>query len=185
MEHYTSKSEKKRVAKGVEQLSNELILLSDPAISKLPCDDFIKVEIKAAKGLKAGSKKRQIKYITKCLRKIDPAPLMDFLEAHKGSKLKENQSFHEIERLRDDIITEAIEAMRQATHFNQKLDSSWKCEILTLAKERLPDLDIKAVTLAALKFARNRKPVFSREIFKILKSATEQQQYSEPEALDE
>lgn len=184
MEQYTSRSEKKRLAKGVEELSNELVLLSDSAINKLPCEEFIKVEIKSAKGLKGGSKKRQIKYITKCLRKVDPSPLMDFLESHKGSKLKENQSFHEIERLRDDIITEAIEAMRQANHFNQKLDSSWKCEIITLAKERFQSLDSTAVTLAALKFARNRKPVFSREIFKILKSAMEQQRYSQLEEHD-
>ena len=178
MDHYISRSEKKRLAKGIEQLSNELITLSNSAIDKLPCDDFIKEEIKSAKGQKAGAKKRQIKYITKCLRKLDPTPLMEFLEAHKGSKLKQNQSFHELEHFRDDIITEAIEEMRQADHFGETLDSSWNCKILAVAEERFPGLDTAAVKLAALKYARNRKPVFSREIFKYLKSAMEQQRYS-------
>ena len=180
MDQYISKSEKKRLAKEVEKLSQELILLSSSAIDKLPCDDFIKTEIKAAKDQKAGAKKRQIKYITKCLRELDPTPLMDFLESHRGSKLKQNQTFHELERFRDDIITEAIEATRQADHFEVPLDSSWNCQAIDVAEERFPGIDTAAVKLAAIKFARNRKPVFSREIFKILKSVMEQQRYSQP-----
>ena len=179
MDQYLSKSEKKRLAKGVEKLSNELILLADSAIEKLPCDDFIKKEIIAARGLKAGSKKRQVKFITKCLRKLDITPILDFLEVHKGSKLKQDKSFHEIERFRNDIISEAIEAMRQANHFGVVIDSSsWKCEMIDVALERFPSLDSASVKLAALKYARNRKPVFSREIFRILKGAMEQQRYS-------
>jgi ribosome-associated protein len=180
MDPYLSRSEKKRLAKGVEKLSEELALLSDASIGKLPCDDFLKAEIKTVKGLKAGSRKRQIKFITKCLRELETtAPLMDFLEVHKGSKLKQDKSFHELERFRDDIITEAIESMRQADHFGETLDSrSWKCAVLDTAVERFPGLDATAIKLAALKYSRSRKPVFSREIFRILKGAMEQQSYA-------
>jgi len=180
MDPYISKSAKKRLAKEVEKLSVELTLLSDASIEQLPCDDFLKAEIKAVKNLKAGSKKRQVKYITKCLRELDTTSLMGFLEAHKGSKLKQDKDFHELERFRDDIITEAIEAMRQADHFEETLDSkSWNSAILDAAVERFPGLDTAAIKLAALKYSRTRKPAFSREIFRILKGAMEQHRYSD------
>lgn len=179
MDQNISRSEKKRLAKGVEEISNELALLSDSDLNKLPCPDFIKDEIRAIKGLKTGSRKRQIKYITKCLREIDCTPLLDFLTERKGSKLKQTQAFHELERIRNEITGEAIEAMRQADYSEQAIDTSaWKSETIARAQKRFPNLETNAVKLAALKYARTRKPEFSREIFKILKGALENQRFN-------
>ncbi len=181
MDHTLSRSEKKRRAKNVESLAKELIDLSASVIAKLPCDDFIKQEIKSAKSQKAGARKRQTKYITKQLRGIDTEQLLTFMEEQKGSKLKQNKSFHELERLRDDILTEAIETQREMEHLGKPFDSSLHSNMIETAISHYPNLDRKVIKLAAIKYAKTRKPAFSREIFRILKAAFEQKQFQNTE----
>ena len=177
MEQTLSKSEKKRRAKGVEELVRELIKLSEHEIAALPCAADLRREIAEARTKKAGARKRLVKHIAKTLRKTDAfGPLFDFLAAHKGSKLKENRTFHALERLRDDIITEAIEAVREAEYEEATLAPDWRGESLDAAAATYPHLDQRAVATAALRYARTRKPAGRREVFRLLKAAHDHQQ---------
>lgn len=176
MDHTISRSEQKRRVKSLEDLATELINLSTNEIKRLPCDDLIKNEILSTADLKGGTRKRQIKYIAKQIRQADFEPLFTFLAQQKGSKLKQNKSFHELERLRDDIVTEAIEAKREADGRNERIDSSWDSELISIAAHQFPGLDQTATKTAAINFAKSRKPVFNREIFRLLKAAMEQLQ---------
>jgi ribosome-associated protein len=179
MEQHISRSEKKRQVKNIENLALELVELPKVTIQKLPCDDFLKKEIIAAKNLKAGSRKRQIKFITKNLRGADFAPLLDFLATEKGSRLQETQIFHELEYLRDQIVAETFEAQLEAEKKGARLDSSWNCKTVDAACAQFPNLDKGNLKDAAIKFTVTRKPVFKREIFRMLKAAREQQKYAQ------
>ena len=68
MDSQLSRSEKKRRAKALEQLVQELASLPPGEIAKLPCDKDLRDEILAAGSLKSGARKRQLKYATKLLR---------------------------------------------------------------------------------------------------------------------
>ncbi|MEA3546256.1 MAG: hypothetical protein U9R66_01225, partial [Thermodesulfobacteriota bacterium] len=85
-----------------------------------------------------------------------------------------NKNFKELERLRDDIITDAIQAALLAKSIDEQLDSKWLSPAIDAAKSRLPNLDETTIRTSALRFTRTRKPAHSREIFKTLKSAAEQ-----------
>ena len=172
-----SRSEKKRRAKGIENLATELVNLSAAEIAKLTCDDLLKKDIEDARLLKTGARKRQIKYITKQLRDLNIAPLLDFLEEKKGSKLKQDQDFHKLERWRDDIISEAIQNYREAEHLGEAFDESWPSPVLESMATEIPNLDQQAIKIAAIKYVKSRKPAFSREIFRILKAAHEGQRF--------
>lgn len=185
MEQQISRSEQKRRVKSLEDLAAELVALSTNEIKRLPCDDFLKDEIRSTTDMKAGSRKRQIKYIAKQIRQADFEPLFNFLAEQKGSKLKQTKTFHELERLRDDIITEAIEAGREAEGRNERLDSKWASELIGMAARHFPSLDQSATKAAAIKFARSRKPAFSREIFRLLKAAMEQRQFAAEQQTDQ
>ncbi len=178
MDHSISRSEKKRIAKSIEHLTMEIVALSNSDIAKLPCDDFLKEYVREAKGLKAGARKRQIKYITKQLRQSNHEQIMNFLAENKGSKLKEAQSFHELENLRDSLVTEAIEGQREATHFHLPFDSSWESEMIESICGKFPSIDRTTLQTAAIRYAKSRKPAFSREIFRMLKAAKEQQKFN-------
>ena len=181
MDYYLSKSEKKRRAKNIEKLAVELVSLSPTDIKKLPCEDFIKQEILDTRGLKAGARKRQLKYLTKNLRHVDSAPLLDFMAGQKGSQLKQAKEFHELENLRDSIINEAIEAARDAKREQVDFDRNWHSPALEAAAEEFADLDIQVIRQAAWRFTKSRKAAQNREIFRLLKAAAEKKQWEEKE----
>ena len=178
MDYSLSKSEKKRRAKNIEKLAFELVELSTVDIKKLPCDDVIKDEIVAGKNLKAGARKRQIKYLTKNLRQIDADPLLDFMASKKGSHLKEKKEFHELENLRDSIINEALAAAKTAKEASTELGKQWDSPALLAASQEFPDLDLDAVRQSAWRYTRSRKAPQSREIFRLLKAAAERKRWN-------
>lgn len=183
MNHQTSRSEKKRQAKNIEMLSRELVALPEAELKKAPCDDFLKDEIRLTRKLKGGSLKRQIKYIARELRQNDPQDLLDFLEEIKGSKLRRKSDFHTIERLRDDIINDAIALADQlAEHSGERQipdDKTFRRHSAALQKalETYPGLDVQMLVTATLRYLANRKPAHSREIFRQLMAAHEQQKF--------
>jgi ribosome-associated protein len=186
MEETISRSEKKRRSRKVENLARELMSLSDRDMAQISCPALIKEKIVAARGLKGGALKRQVKYVAKILRqeKDTIGDLLVQLEEKKGSKLKADSEFHELERLREAIITQAIalhderriaEARehpgphhRPAGQANSAIDE---------AMAVLPGLAAADLQRSAMMYAMTRKPVYRREIFRILRAALERRQY--------
>ena len=163
----------------VEQLARELVELSPAEIKKLDCAEDIKEDILEARKLKGGARKRLIKYITKVLRQENYEPLLDFLNERKGSRLKEKRDFHELEQLRDDIISDTIQAVREAQSFDETLAYDWVAPTVRIALEKLPGVDQDALMKSARRYSRTRKTTHSREIFRILKAAAEELRFSD------
>lgn len=178
MEYQLSKSEKKRRAKNIEQLAVELVSLSAVEAGRLPCDDFLKKEIIDAGQMKGGAKKRQIKFLTKNLRKLDTEPFFDFMSEKKGSHLKQTKEFKELENLRDNIINEALDAARDAQTEREEMQMLWHSPNLDAALHEFPNLDADAIRQAAWRFTRTRKIAQSREIFRLLKAAAERKHWN-------
>lgn len=173
-----SKSAKKRLAGRIEDLARELAELAPAEVAALPSEVELKKEIEKVKGLKAGARKRQIKFLAKELRRRDPEPLFAFLAERKGSKLQQVQEFHELEQLRDAIIVEAIDAQHHYEAEGRSLqEKDWESGALLEAADRWPSLDRPAVHQAATRFAMSRKPAYKRDIFRHLKAARDRQRY--------
>ncbi|MBU0483369.1 MAG: DUF615 domain-containing protein [Proteobacteria bacterium] len=180
MDSSISRSEKKRQSKRIEELSRELCELPNSAIAKLPCEKFLKDEIIHAKTVKGGALKRQIKFIAKELRNSSPDPFFEFLELNRGSKLKKDREFHELERLRDAIITEAFAALQEARVTNRDFEFGHDNSSLHNVTSHFPEIDIATIALSAKRYAVTRKPSHSREIFRLLKAAAEREKFSAP-----
>lgn len=170
-----SRSEQKRRAKNLEKLAQELCDLSRSDIRQLPCDENLKQEIVDAREMKAGARKRQLKYIAKALRQLDSEPLFAYLAQRKGSRLKETKEFKLIERLRDDILTDAINAFQETEQEedSEEIRPAWNSDALNEVLTSLPGLDEQQLRGLAERYARTRKPVHSRELFRMLKAAQE------------
>jgi len=173
-----SKSEKKRQAKRVEKLAQELAKLNPALATELPCPQRFIEEVQLAQKLSAGARKRQIKYLARELRAMDTGPILDFLAQRKGLSLREKERFHRLEQLRDAIITDAIEAQQRAEEEDLPFEEDWPSPALTEAVKHYPDLDTAAVRTAAHRFAQSRKPVHRREVFRLLSGAAELAQRS-------
>lgn len=179
-EIYVSRSEKKRQAKNIEEIAKELMALSPAHIKKLPADELLKTELQNSRGIKGPALKRQIKYIAGMLRETGSDEVLAFLAERKGSHLKQTGEFHELERLREDIITEVLAAREEAWHNHKHLTESWQSDTIAAACRRFPALDHDALKKSALRYAATRKPVHRRELFRQLHAAMERQQFAEP-----
>ncbi|MBW2466848.1 MAG: DUF615 domain-containing protein [Deltaproteobacteria bacterium] len=180
-----SKSEKKRRAKGIEQLVHELAMLSDIELADLPCRREIKDEILAAKVLKGGAQKRQLKYATKLLRDEPVEELFEFIARKKGSLLKKNREFHELEHFRNLLIDEAVQMYEEKVlnagyiDENESVKFLFESNALDSITEYLPDVDRELLKKTAVQFARTRNRKYSRELFRILRAALEKKQFSQ------
>jgi ribosome-associated protein len=190
MDTILSKSERKRRAKNIEQLVSELAALPDSEINSLPCEQEVQVELCAAKNLKGGAKKRQLKYATKLLRDMPVDGLFDYLAKKKGSLLKQNREFHDLEYMRDLLISEAVERYVDTMHNdryvndNEHFTFSWNSEALQIIIKQLPHVDQEILKTAAIQFAKTRNKKFSRELFRILKAAADKSRYAQKQDMD-
>lgn len=179
MEERISRSEQKRQFRQIESVARELSELSDPELKRLPGSDELKAEILLCRKTKAGARKRQIKYIAKILHNEERATILCFLQEKKGSKLEENQFQHEVERLRDHIVDDALLAYETCRQNGEKWELDWQSEAIAHALHRFPDLDEREMRSAAHQYARNRGKTYYRELFRMVKAAAEKKRLNE------
>uniref|UniRef100_UPI0040569FE9 DarP family protein n=1 Tax=Candidatus Electrothrix sp. TaxID=2170559 RepID=UPI0040569FE9 len=170
-----SRSEQKRRIKQVEKLVEELAVLPAGLLNELPVDEEVQGLFQEVAGLKGGSRKRQIKYITKLLRDDPNEKLYAFLEKRKGTALQKKKRFHEVEYLRDILIEEAIAARRAAKAEYMDLTEDWSSKVVKDIAAELPSVDQHELHRLAFLFAMSRNKQHSREIFRLLQATQERE----------
>ena len=170
-----SRSEQKRRMKMLEELVAEICGLPAVLIRQLPLGEEIRELLSQAAALKGGARNRQVKYVTKLLKDEPVAEVYDFLAARKGAALKEKKAFHELEYLRDALLSEAIEKQREAEANQEDFGEDWQSRVAEEMASTLPRLDARAMASLAWMYARGRNPKYSREIFRQLRAAHEQE----------
>lgn len=174
MAEYISKSEKKRQFKQTEQVAAELADFTDNDLKKLPCSEELKEEIRQTRGLKGGSRKRQVKYLAKVMRQEPLDQIYSFLEERKGSDLKNKKKFHEAERLRDAMINEAIEDHDYCMQEHLGWDMDWQSDEIESVLNRYPDLKEAEIRKAVYSYVKTRNRLHYRELFRMVKAAIDQ-----------
>lgn len=168
-----SKSEVKRQFKRIEEAAKELAEFSDKDIDKLPGSSFFHDEIRNVRGLKSGARKRQIKYLAKVMREEPLEEILDHLAAEKGSKIKDDQLFHEAERLRDAIINEAIEDQQECQREGYLWEPDWESALIPDVAEKYSSLQENEVRKTTYNYVKSRHISHYRELFRMLRSAIE------------
>ncbi|MEE4164358.1 MAG: ribosome biogenesis factor YjgA [Desulfocapsaceae bacterium] len=179
MEERVSRSEQKRRFRQIESAAREVSELRDPELGRLPVSDELRDEIVLCRKTKAGARKRQIKYIAKILHHEDLGAILRFLQDKKGSKLKENKFLHEAERLRDQIVDDALSAHEMCRHNQEAWELDWQSEAIDHALSRFPDLDERELRNSAHHYARTRSKTHYRELFRMIKAAAEKNRLRE------
>lgn len=114
-----SKSSRKRELDELKQMGKELLTFSDDALRQLLLPEELLEALRDAKKIKSNSaSKRQLQYIGKLMREIDPAPVKDAIEARDHQKSTHTREFHLLEELRDKLILEGDAAVPEVlSHF--------------------------------------------------------------------
>jgi len=116
-----SKTKIKKQMHELRDLGEELTELSKDQISQLDLPENLKDAIRAMRNIPSfGAKRRQVQYIGKLMREIDPAPIIAKLDAWKGKSQGHTAYMHQLERWRDRLLeddsafTELLAAHPQA-----------------------------------------------------------------------
>jgi ribosome-associated protein len=150
-----SKSQRKRDVEALQELGAKLVELSASQIKNIEMPDELRAALKEAHRLapRTEGMRRQLQFIGRIMRKVDPAPLQAALDKIAGLSAAENVRMHQRERLRDRLIA----------------DEKVIEEILA----KFPQADIQYLRQQRRNAIRehelNKPPKAYREIFRILR----------------
>ena len=150
-----SKSARKREAALLQELGVKLAALADQEIKALGLPDNLFVALRDLKRLPShGAQVRQRQYIGKLMRNIDPEPVLAKLAERKQRHDLEIRYFQQIERWRDQLLSEPAAAIEELMLEYPNADRAALQRLLEKAeRERL----------------EQRSPVAARELFAFLR----------------
>jgi ribosome-associated protein len=151
-----SKTRRKAQMHALQKLGVELVELSKERLASMNLPETLVEAIRDAQRITAHEgRRRQMQYIGRLMRDIDPAPIQERLDAWRGHSKAEIARQHGMERLRDRLIAD---------------DSA-----LTDYAQAHPGLDIQTlrnlIRNARKEAAEGRAPKSYRELFKIIRDA--------------
>ena len=150
-----SKTQRKQAMEELQTLGEELIALSTDRIKKIDIPDFLRDAVREAQRMTRHdeARRRQVQYIGKLMRNVDPEPIRAALAVIRGESASETAKLHRLERLRTEFLAD-----EKVLH-----------EIATL----YPTIDmqhLRSLRRSALKEQEQNKPPRSyRAIFQVLK----------------
>lgn len=109
-----SKSQLKREMTALQGLGEELVRLNAEQLAKLPLNDELREAICAAQGMNArGARYRQMQYIGRLMREVEPAPVQEALDTLRNKQNRATALLHRLERWRDELIAGDNEALEE------------------------------------------------------------------------
>lgn len=168
-----SRSEQKRLLKQVEDLAQEISVLTDSDLEKMHLDAEIHEAVIGCRGLKGGAMKRQVKYLAKIMRDHSLDEIYLFMQQRKGSELKEKEKFHRVERWRDILINEALEVQHECRVEDVPFEVEYDSTLIYDLEEEIPEINLMEIRRVIYSYVKTRNKTHHRELFRILKAAIE------------
>lgn len=149
-----SKSQRKRDSHELQDIGAELVELSPERLARIDMPDSLRSAIAEAQRMtRHEARRRQLQYVGKVMRSVDPAPLREALDAIKGVSARQVAREQRIERLRERLLKDEA--------------------VLTEIGDRFPDIDmqqLRTLRRNALREAElNKPPRAFREMFRLLR----------------
>ena len=109
-----NKSQIKRDIAVLSDLAEEMVALAPAQLGSLELPENLHNAIAAAAGMPPkGARKRQLKFITGLLRKLDVEPIKEKLARLKNQSAHAVREHHKVERWRDRLIAEGNDALTE------------------------------------------------------------------------
>ena len=107
MQDEISKTRRKKDMIELQKIGMELVELSEFQIGKLLLDEGLRSAIMEAKRIKSHeAKRRQMQYIGRLMREVDPTPIRDQLEAITGRSAQASAAHKRLETWRERLLAD-------------------------------------------------------------------------------
>lgn len=111
----------------LQELGERLVGLPESELAKIPIDDErLRDAVTTARRITArGGLRRQLQYIGKLMRSIDPEPISRSLAALDKQHRNQTAAFHRIEAARDDLRSRGDDAIGDILSMWPQAEVSW------------------------------------------------------------
>ena len=158
-----SKSQRKRELDELKKLGLELLDFSDDALRQLMLPEVLLDAIRTVKRITSnGARKRQMQYIGKLMKQIDAAPVRQAVDDKKHQHSSRTREFHQIEILRDNLITNGDNALPEVLAQFPRTDRQYLRKLVRQARNEQQD---------------RQPPRASRLLFRYLRELQEEPDY--------
>ena len=152
----------KQASHELQQLGEELVALPDDRLDEMGMDERLREALREWRRTRSfEGKRRQLQYIGKLMRGIDPQPLREAVDALKLGSAKATLELHEVERWRAELIA-SDDALTQWMHEHPESDPQQLRSLVRAARK----------DAAATPDKRNGRAF--RELFQLIKAARHQ-----------
>ncbi len=156
---WVSKTEMKHDMDDLQKIGEELVELKPAVLEKFPLPEELFDAVRDAQRFKNEARRRQLQYIGRLMRNIDPEPIQAALDKLRNKHSQATAVLHKLEQLRERVIEEGDSAINDVMATYPQAD-----------RQRLRQLYLQANR----EKKGNKPPKASREIFQLLKElATE------------
>ncbi|WED21530.1 ribosome-associated protein [Vibrio sp. JC009] len=155
---WVSKTEMKNDMEELQKLGEELVDIKPQQLEKFPLPDDLREAIADAQRFKNEAKRRQLQYIGKLMRNIDPEPIQAALDKLRNKHSQATAELHKLEKLRDRLVEEGDSVINEILETYPSAD-----------RQRLRQLYLQANR----EKKANKPPKAFREIFQLLKEWNE------------
>lgn len=102
-----SKTQRKKEMHALQDLGSELLTLSSERLASLDLPEPLRAAVNEAHRLKGfGARRRQLQYIGRLMREVDPVPIQARLAAWDGTSRAHSAWLHEVERWRERLLAD-------------------------------------------------------------------------------
>ncbi|HEB93811.1 MAG TPA: DUF615 domain-containing protein [Gammaproteobacteria bacterium] len=134
-----SKSQLKRDMHALQELGEELVNLSPEQFKKFELPEALHDAVVEARRIHSrGALKRQLQYVGRMMRNVDPAPIREKLDALRGQSRQAAAQLHRIERWRDRLLEEGDHILEELVTRYPDVDRQYLRQLVRNAsKEKL------------------------------------------------
>ena len=139
-EEVESKSQRKRDMHALQALGKELVKLPPDKLATIELPETLRNAVIEARRIhQHGALKRQLQYIGKQMRDIDPNPIREQLATLSGHSQQAAMALHLIERWRDRLLEEGDLALEKLLQEQPHADRQYLRQLLRNAKKEVSE----------------------------------------------
>ncbi|WP_313953399.1 ribosome biogenesis factor YjgA [Accumulibacter sp.] len=114
-----SKTQRKRAMEALQELGKELVDLPVDRMKRVELPEDLREAVRAAQRMSRHdeARRRQLQYIGRVMRDVDPEPIRRSLAVVRGDSVDETAKLHRIERLRTALLADEKKLYEIAENF--------------------------------------------------------------------
>ena len=166
-EEKPSKTQRKRAMHELQALGERLIDLNPEQLAAVALPEYLRDAVEQARHItKHEAKRRQLQYIGRLMRRVDPEPIREKLKTWDGVSAEETARVHGIERWRDQLLEDDV-AMGALAQAHPGIDTQYLRTLVRKAREER---------------SADRPPRAYRELFRVLREIVAQSEVAANDA---